>query len=380
MQTVQAIPANDLVQGRTSTAQAAALATSLASSLNLPSQSDMSSTASYDGNTSDSTLIPMSISQTVNNIPYTIYTFIYACHLSAGSNNSCGSTATAGSTTGDPRHRRIDMDIKCWLRRRLPLRDQHAHRPQQRPDVQHEHLHTDGLDRLALSCDVLQRQHRGALAQLRMRPARPAPPETPSLSLAPRWSSPAPASSPISGYGFPPAAAQSRQTRSTSRAPPRSISACRPAMSLARYTVSVINTDGGHFQTTLTEKPIVRWVALSGSGSSQVLTLNGGGFVNGASYTGTGGISGTFNWVSPQQATITSYVGPTAGASPSITVNDPSPGFQQTPVFTLPDMSATTSPTSVAVGTNVSVAVSGSGSRAAWPQRASRTGRRRRAT
>ncbi len=128
-----------------------------------------------------------------------------------------------------------------------------------------------------------------------------------------------------------------------------------------RYTVSVINTDGGHFQTSLTETPIVRWVALTGSGSSQVLTLNGGGFVNGASYTGTGGVSGTFHWVSPQQATITSYVGPTAGATPSITVNDPSPGFQQTPVFTLPDMSATTSPTSVAVGTNVSVSVSGSG-------------------
>ena len=360
MQTVQAIPANDLVQGRTSTAQAAALATSLAGSLNLPSQSDMSSTASYDGNTSDSTLIPMSISQTVNNIPYTIYTFIYACHLSAGSNNSCGSTNTAGST------QEIRVTVASTWTSNASCSSVCHYATSTLIDPNSDQTFNTNISTPtgAISSPLpasFYNDNTGVHGAT--------PYETCTTGAAGNTVTVPGTEVIVTGTGFKSnirvwisSGGGSIPTNTIYQPSATEVDLCLQTGDVpGSYTVSVINTDGGHFQTSLTEAPIVRWVALTGSGASQVLTLNGGGFVNGASYTGTGGVSGTFHWVSPQQATITSYVGPTAGATPSITVNDPSPGFQQTPAFSLPDMSATTSPTSVAVGTNVSVSVSGSG-------------------
>jgi prepilin-type N-terminal cleavage/methylation domain-containing protein len=368
MQTVQAIPANDLVFGRTSSAQTAAASNAMGTALNLAAQSDLSSTASYDSDTSDATLIPLSQTQTVNSIPYTIWTFVYACHVSPGNGATCGPTAATGST----QELRITV-ATSWTSNANCTGGCH-YATSTLVDPNNDQTFNTNISQPQISTTSTGPFYNDDAA-LDSRTSLPYQ-TCPSLTTA----SPnnGGAELVITGTGFKSgvrvwisSGGGSIPVAGITQPSPSEVDACVQAGDLpGQYTISVINPDGGHDQTTITESPIIRWVALSGSGASQALTLHGGGFVTGATFAGTGGITGAATLVpgagapgtstsAAQMTQITSYVGPAAGTSPTITVTDPSPSNAVTPAFALPDMSSTTVPTSVAVNTTVAVGVTG---------------------
>jgi prepilin-type N-terminal cleavage/methylation domain-containing protein len=99
------------------------------------------------------------------------------------------------------------------------------------------------------------------------------------------------------------------------------------------YTLSVINTDGGHFQTSITETPNLTG-ASGWTWASKNLTVSGGGFESGATFTATGASwSGTSSLVSGKSinngdanddsVSLTNFVGPSNGGSATITMTNP---------------------------------------------------------
>jgi prepilin-type N-terminal cleavage/methylation domain-containing protein len=370
MQTVQAVPAADLVQGRTSAAQTAALSTPVATTLNLAAQTDSTSGAGFDSNAADTTLIPLSQTQTVNKVNYTLWTFVYACHLQVSSNTLCGPNAATGSTT----ELRATVAVTWTSHANCTQGCNYSTSTLVDPS-------SDQLFNTNISIPT------GAITT--PTPALPTPAAFFNTNTGTR------------GIGVPPPAYESCTTgpvgntvtmagtkmiitganlKSNIRVLISSAGGSIPTNSIYQpsatevdaclqtsdtpgtYTISVVNNDGGHFQTSVVERPVIRWVALTGSGANQTLTLNGGGFVTGATLTPTGGVGGNFTVVSKTQATLTQYVPPTPGllAAPVLTLTDPSPGLQQA-TFTLPDMSASTTPSAVAVGKVVTVNVTGAG-------------------
>jgi Tfp pilus assembly protein PilV len=362
MQTVQAIPAHDLVFGRSLTAQQTALTSSLGSALNLSAQSDMTSAASYDSDTNDATLIPFAQTQTVNHVTYTLSTFVYACHVSSGNGSKCGPTATTGST----QELRVTV-ASSWTSNASCSNGCHYATSTLIDPNSDQTFNTN----ISTPTGAITTPSPATFYNDNTGTHGTTPYETCTTGAAGNTVTVPGTEMIITGTGFKSnirvwisAGGGTIPTNTIYQPSATEIDLClQTADTPGTYTVSVINTDGGHFQTTLTETPIIRWVALTGSGSSQVLTLNGGGFITGATYTATGGVSGTLNVVSAQQATLSNYVGPNGGtATPTaITLKDPSPGLQATPAFSLPDITTTTSPTSVAVGTTVPVSITGLG-------------------
>jgi prepilin-type N-terminal cleavage/methylation domain-containing protein len=366
MQTVQAVPAADLVQGRTSTVQTAALATPIATTLNLAAQSDTTSGAGFDSNASDSVLIPLSQTQSVNHVTYTLWTFVSACHLKVSSNTLCGPTTTTGSTT----ELRATVAVTWTSHANCTKGCNYSTSTLVDPS-------SDQTFNTNISAPT------GAITT--PAPVSPAPAAFFNTNTGTRAGvayencTTGPVGNTvtmpgtkmiITGTGFKSnirvlisSNGGSIPTNSIYQPSATEVDAClQTGDSPGTYTLSVINNDGGHFQTSLVEGPVIRWVALTGTGANQTLTLNGGGFVTGATFAASGGVSGTFVVVSKTQATVTHYVSPSAGVSPAplLTLTDPAPGSQKA-TFTLPDMSATTTPSSVALGKVVNVNVTGTG-------------------
>jgi prepilin-type N-terminal cleavage/methylation domain-containing protein len=363
MQTVQAVPAADLVQGRTSTMQNAALATPIATTLNLAAQADTTAGAGFDSNASDAVLLPVSQTQSVNHITYTLWTFVAACHLKVATNSQCGPTTTTGSTT----ELRATVAVTWTSHANCTQGCNYSTSTLVDPS-------SDQLFNTNISAPL------GAIST--PTPVSPAPAAFFNTNSGTRAGVPyetcTTGSNPtingtkmiITGTGFKSnirvlisTNGGSIPTNTIYQPSGTEIDACLVTGDTpGTYTLSVINNDGGHFQTTLVERPVIRYVALTGSGANQTLTLNGGGYVTGATFAATGGVGGLFTVVSKTQATLTNYVPPSAGTAlaPLLTLTDPSPGSQQA-TFTLPDMSATTTPSSVAVGKVVNVNVTGTG-------------------
>jgi prepilin-type N-terminal cleavage/methylation domain-containing protein len=361
MQTVQAIPASDLVQGRSSTVQAAALTSSLGTSLNLAAQSDVSSNASFDGNTSDSMLIPMSLTQTVNKVPYTISTFVYACHLTRGINGTCGATNATGST----QELRVTVATSWTSNSNCSNGCHYATSTLIDPNSDqtfNTNISAPTGSITSPSPAVFFNDNTGVRGTTPYETCTTGPtgnqvtvPGTEMIITGTALKSNIRVWIAAGGGSIP--------TNTIYQPSATEIDVCVQTGDVpGTYTISVINTDGGHFQTSIVENPVIRWVAQTGSGASQTLTMNGGGFVTGATFAATGGVSGNFTVVSATQATLTSYVGPSAGASPAplLTLTDPAPGGQRAS-FTLPAMSTTTTPSSVAVGRLVTVSLTGAG-------------------
>ena len=99
------------------------------------------------------------------------------------------------------------------------------------------------------------------------------------------------------------------------------------------YTVSVINPDGGRATTSFTVNPLPNITSatpvpspLTGN-TSTTLTLDGTGFQNGATVAATNGVAiGSVTWLSATQLRLNSVVGPAAGGSSVITVTNPDGG------------------------------------------------------
>jgi hypothetical protein len=363
MQVVQAIPVGQLVQGRTSAFQASALTQSIAGTLNLPAQSDASASASYDSNTNDTTpLIPLSLTQTVNKVPYTLYTFIYACHFLASTGN-CGKTAATGSTT------ELRVTVAATWTSNAGCSQLCNYSTSTLVDPNSDSTFNTNISTPSGSVTTPSTSsfYNDNTATRNGTPAESCTTGAPGNTVTVPGTKIV-----ITGTGFKSnirvwisSGGGSIPTNTIYQPSATEVDACLQTGDVpGTYTLSVINSDGGHFQPTITEVPIIRWAALTGSGSNQTLTLNGGGFVSGATFSATSGsgVSGTFAVTSPTVATLTSYVGPVAGTTtaPVLTLTNPAPGSTQA-TFTLPDMSATINPTSVAVSTYVAVTVTGTG-------------------
>jgi prepilin-type N-terminal cleavage/methylation domain-containing protein len=363
MQTVQAVPAADLVQGRTSAAQTAALTTPIAGTLNLAAQSDTSAGAGFDSNASDSVLIPLSQTQSVNNVTYTLWTFVYACHLLVSSDSQCGQSAPADSTP----ELRATVAV-TWT--------SHAHcqsgcnySTSTLVDPSGDQTFNTNISSPTIT-NVAPATFFNTNTGTRGVGSPPPPYETCTTGPVGNTVTAPGTLMVITGTGFKSnirvlisGVGGSIPTNAIYQPSATEVDLClQTGDTPGAYTISVINNDGGHIQTTINEVPVIRWVALTGSGANQTLTMNGGGFLTGATFTATGGVSGNFTVVSKTQATLTQYVGPSAGASPAplLTITDPSPASQQAS-FTLPAMAAATSPSAVAVGRVVPVAVTGTG-------------------
>jgi prepilin-type N-terminal cleavage/methylation domain-containing protein len=370
MQTVQAVPAADLVQGRTSTVQNTALSTPIATTLNLAAQSDATSGAGFDSNAADAMLIPVSQTQTVNKVTFTLWTFVYACHLKVASNTLCGPTATTGSTT------ELRATVAVTWTSHANCTKGCNYSTSTLVDPSSDQLFNTNISAPTGSITTPTPVSPAPAAFFNTntgtRGIGSPPPPYESCSTGPVGNTVTMAGTKmiITGTGFKSnirvlisSNGGSIPTNSIYQPSATEVDACvQTGDTPGTYTLSVINNDGGHFQTSLVERPVIRWVALTGSGANQTLTLNGGGYLPGATFAATGGVGGSFTVVSTTQATLTHYVPPAAGTSlaPLLTLTDPAPGSQQA-IFTLPDMSATTTPSSVAVGKVVNVNVTGTG-------------------
>jgi prepilin-type N-terminal cleavage/methylation domain-containing protein len=135
------------------------------------------------------------------------------------------------------------------------------------------------------------------------------------------------------------------------------------------YTLSVINTDGGHFQTSITETPNLTGASGWTPGSPN-LTLSGGGFESGATFTATGASwSGTSSLVSGKSinngdanddsVSLTNFVGPTNGASATITMTNPDLSSDTWTIVA--PKAVTVSRSAIVAGQTLTATVSGSG-------------------
>jgi prepilin-type N-terminal cleavage/methylation domain-containing protein len=370
MQTVQAVPAADLVQGRTSAAQTAALSTPVATTLNLAAQTDSTSGAGFDSNAADTTLIPLSQTQTVNKVNYTLWTFVYACHLQVSSNTLCGPNAATGSTT------ELRATVAVTWTSHANCTQGCNYSTSTLVDPSSDQLFNTNISiptgAITTPTPALPTPAAFFNTNTGTRGIGVPPPPYESCTTGPVGNTVTMAGTKmiITGANLKSnirvlisSAGGSIPTNSIYQPSATEVDAClQTSDTPGTYTISVVNNDGGHFQTSVVERPVIRWVALTGSGANQTLTLNGGGFVTGATLAATGGVNGNFTVVSKTQATLTQYVAPTPGlaAAPVLTLTDPSPGLQQA-TFTLPDMSATTTPSAVAVGKVVTVNVTGTG-------------------
>jgi prepilin-type N-terminal cleavage/methylation domain-containing protein len=366
MQTVQAVPAADLVQGRTSAMQTAALSTPIATTLNLAAQSDTSSGAGFDSNASDSVLIPVSQTQTVNKITFTLWTFVAACHLKVDSNTLCGPTVTAGSTT----ELRATVAVTWKSHANCSTGCNYSTSTLVDPSGDQTFNTNISAPTGSITTPTPVSPAPAAFFNTNTGTRAGIPYETCTTGPAGNTVTVPGTKMIITGTGFKSnirvlisSNGGSIPTNTIYQPSATEVDVCLQTGDIpGTYTLSVINNDGGHFQTPLVERPVIRWVALTGSGANQTLTLNGGGYVTGATFAATGGIGGSFTVVSKIQATLSHYVPPSAGLAlaPVLTLTDPAPGSQQA-FFTLPDMSATTTPSAVAVGKVVNVNVTGTG-------------------
>jgi hypothetical protein len=107
------------------------------------------------------------------------------------------------------------------------------------------------------------------------------------------------------------------------------------------YTITVINPDFGLYKQQLAEEPYVTSVG-GYNAASHTVVLTGDGFESDATVTCTGGGAscGSQAPISATSITIPSYVGPSNGASTSLTVTNPDDGTTTTTTVTAPNITA----------------------------------------
>lgn len=96
LQNVESLPVAKLVQGRTQTEVTALYSTPAATALKVVGQDDTTNSGNWDTTASapGSEVVPLSETQTVNHVPYTLTTFIDVCWY-ANSSGICGPTKTS---------------------------------------------------------------------------------------------------------------------------------------------------------------------------------------------------------------------------------------------------------------------------------------------
>lgn len=334
LQAVQALPVGKLVQGRTQASVTAIYSSAAATRLRIGTQDDTANSANYDATaTSSSTpAVPVTQTQTVNNVAYALTTFIDVCWYSQGT-TLCGPTNAAGTT----KEYRASVAVS-WATAGC----------------------TGGGCFYSTStlidptADPLYNTNVSAPTGTIVTPANATAYNDAATHFV------------ITGNNFN---AGIRVLISSGGGTVSNITqpiAGEVDFDLTAgdkpgsYTLSVINTDGGHFQTTLNEVPRLA-AAIGWTPAGKTLQLSGGGFESGAtlSVTGASFSGGAFAVSSAVAASVTNFTGPANGAQATLTVHNPD-GTTAAMTITAPN-GTSSSRSTLAAGQTVSATLSGSG-------------------
>ncbi|HTW21845.1 MAG TPA: prepilin-type N-terminal cleavage/methylation domain-containing protein, partial [Mycobacteriales bacterium] len=359
METVTSLPVSKLVSGRTQAEVTALYSSAAATALNISAQDDTTNAGNYDStaSTTGNEVVPLTVTQSVNSVPYSLTTFIDVCWY----NNTTG-FCTPTQTSSTTQEYRVSVYV-TWTSAGTcangcnyststlidpssdPLFNTNISTPSATLTTPASGTVVNDND--ASSCTTNGNTYAGTL---------------------------------FSFTGGAYLKSNIRVLISTGGGTIPSASIYQPSGSEVdfclqtydqpgTYTLSVINTDGGHFQTSITELPNLT----SASGwtpTAKNLTLTGGGFESGATFAATGaswtGTSGLVTGKSinngdanDDSVTLTNFTGPTNGGTATITMTNPD---LTTATWTITAPKETSvSRTALVSGQTLSVTVGGSG-------------------
>jgi prepilin-type N-terminal cleavage/methylation domain-containing protein len=359
METVQSLPATRLVSGRTQTEVTALYSSAAATAMNITAQDDTSNAGNYDptATSAGNESIPLTMTQTVNKVPFALTTFVDVCWYS-NVTGFCTPTSTATTTKEYRASVYVTWKAPGACKNGCNYSTSTLIDPSPDPLFNTNISTPTGTlttpstgtavnDNDASTCTTNGNSFAGTLFKV-----------TNGVGLKSNIrvliSAGGGAIPPASIYQ--PVAAEVDFCLQTYDAP-------------GTYTLSIINTDGGHFQTSITETPNLTGAA-GWTPAATNLTLSGGGMESGATFTATGASwSSVSSLVSGQSinngnatddsATFAGFVGPTNGGSATITMTNPD---LTTATWTITAPQVTTLSRSTLVsGQTVSVTVGGTG-------------------
>jgi prepilin-type N-terminal cleavage/methylation domain-containing protein len=323
METVQSLPVAKLVTGRTQTEVTALYSSAASTAMNIPAQDDITNPANYDATAiaTGNEVVPLTVTQTVNKVPFALTTFIDVCWYS-NVTGFCTPTKTAITT----QEYRVSVYVtwkapgSCkngcnYSTSTLidpssdPLFNTNLSTPSAILTTPNPGIAVNSND--ASTCTTNGTTYAGTLFKF-----------TGGLNLK----------SNIrvlisTGGGVIPPASIYQPVASE-------VDFCLQTYDKpGPYTLSVINTDGGHFQTSINEVPNLTG-ASGWTPASPTLTLSGGGMETGATFTATGASwSSATNLVAGQSINagnatddsvqFTNFVGPSNGGTAVITMTNP---------------------------------------------------------
>ncbi|MBV9872429.1 MAG: prepilin-type N-terminal cleavage/methylation domain-containing protein [Frankiaceae bacterium] len=360
LETVQSLPVASLVTGRTQSAVNALYATAAATRLRISSQDDVSSSSNYDASGVTVPTVPTSFNKIVGGQTYTVYTFIDACYFAVDS-GLCGPTSGSATT----QEYRVSVDV-AWTSTGNcttgcdyststlidPSTNPTFNTNISAPAGNYDQVGSDsspGINPKVNADNSLTDSCGGGVNGTKIVVTG-----TNFKSNIRVWIS--------SGGGTIPASSVTQPIAGE-------VDFCyQTPETPGSYTISIINTDGGHFQLPITVIPDV----ISATGWDPVnkkLTLTGAGFQTGMVFTASGGatFTGTANQNYNNTSTadsvkLTGYVGTKDGNSTTITATTADGNYAGTFTIKAPTLACNVSPCTVASGwTRTNVQLSGSG-------------------
>ena len=359
METVESLPVGKLVAGRTQAEVNALYSTAAATKLNITGQDDTTNAGNYDStaSTTGSETVPVTVTQTVNKVPYALTTFIDVCWYS-NVTGFCTPTSTATTT----QEYRVSVYV-TW----------------KSPGACANGCNYSTSTLIDPSADPLFNTNISSPTGILTTPASgTVNNDNDADSCTTNGNTFAGDLFKITGGANLKSNIRVLISTGGGVIPPASIyqpiaaevDFCLQTYDMpGSYTLSIINTDGGHFQTYITETP-----NLTGAGgwtpSVRNLTLTGGGVESGATFTATGaswssasslvsGKSINKGDSSDDSVVLTNFVGPTNGGTAVITMTNPDL-TTDTWTITAPKVTAL-SRTVIVAGQNMAVSVTGTG-------------------
>jgi prepilin-type N-terminal cleavage/methylation domain-containing protein len=323
MESVQSLPANKLVAGRTHAEVLALFSSAAATALNISAQDDISNAGDYDASASTpgAETVPLTATQTVNHVPYNLTTFIDVCWYS-NVTGFCTPTSTAITTQEYRASVYVTWKSPGACANGCNYSTSTLIDPSSDPLFNTNISSPSGTlttpasstvvnDNDASTCTTNGSTFPGTLFVI-----------TGGLNLKSNIRVLISAGGGVipSASIYQPVAAEVDFCLQTYDRP-------------GSYTLSIINTDGGHFQTSITEVPNITGVS-GWTPSTRNLLVSGGGFESGATFTATGASWGSATGLVSGQSinngnatddsvSLNNFVGPTNGGTAVITVTNP---------------------------------------------------------
>jgi prepilin-type N-terminal cleavage/methylation domain-containing protein len=357
---VQSLPIDSLVTGRTQASVTSLYATAAATRLRISSQDDTSSSANYDASGVTVPTVPTQATQTVGGKSYTLYTFIDACYFTV-STGVCGPTSSSTTT----QEYRVSVDV-AWTSTGNcssgcdyststlidPSDNPTFNNNISAPVGNYSSVGSDnspGINPKISADNQLTESCGGGVNGTKIVVTGS------NFKTNIRvWIS--------SGGGTIPASSITQPVAGE-------VDFCyQTPETPGSYTISIINTDGGHFQLPVTVVPDI----ISATGwdpAAKKLTLTGAGFQTGMVFSASGGatFTGTSNQNYNNTSTadsvkLTNYVGTKDGNTATITATTADGNYAGTFTIKAPTLACNVAPCTVASGwTRTNVPLTGSG-------------------